>query len=262
VNCRNGRKPALRNWHDSCITELSIKKAILKLSRKGHIRMCVAYRIATAAACTAVVFSSAVGTAEANLLSDPGFESGVEVVGGIGGWDTFGAAFSTDVAHAGSNSMKMTARNSVPGAFQQVSANPGEVYTMTGFGYTPATLVASTTQTPFGGIQFTFFNAGGTDLGTVETGLGVAAGDFALDPGSPAGVWLPLSVTATAPLGTSYMHAFTIFINFTGSAQGIYVDDLVLNLVTPQNQIPEPISVTLFGLSVAGLGLMRRRRAA
>jgi hypothetical protein len=194
--------------------------------------------------------------ASANLLADPGFESGTPVPGGIGGWEPFnGAAFSMAQAYSGIWSMEMITTNNVPGAFQVLPASPGDVFTLTGFGLAPVQLVAGPDQAAFGGIQFTFFDAAGTDLGTVETGPGLAAADFR-GPNEAAGdftpgVWEPLSVTATAPAGTVTVQAFPIYIDFSGNTQGIYVDDMAL--------VPEPTSLTLLGACGLVLIGMRRR---
>jgi hypothetical protein len=217
--------------------------------RKGS-RLSWLVIVAACAAAGLVLNSSA---AQANLLADPGFESGTPVAGGIGGWGPFdGAAFSMAQARSGSWSMEMIAFNSVPGAFQALPANPGDVFTLTGFGLAPVQLLGP--EPALGGIQFSFFDAVGTDLGTVETGPGVAAADFR-GVNQPAGdytpgVWEALSVTATAPVGTVTIQAFPIYIDFSGNTQGIYVDDMVL--------VPEPASLAL--LVFGGLFAMRRRR--
>ena len=86
----------------------------------------------------------------------------------------------------------------------------------------------------------------------------MAAGDFSIVPGTPADVWLPLSVTATAPAGTAVIHAFAIHIDFTGATHGIYFDDLDLTLAAEPKSIPEPgaVVLTLFG----PIGLLARKR--
>jgi hypothetical protein len=187
-------------------------------------------------------------------LLDPGFESGTEVAGGIGGWDAFGAAaFSMSFAHSGSRSMALIGRNVVSGAFQELPASPGEVYTLTGFGLVPQALTAGNS---FGGIQITFFNSVGTNLGTVETSPGNARGDFSMTPSSPTNVWIPLSVTATAPATTVAIQAFAIYIDFTGATQGIYADDLALTRAA----VPEPATLALMGLGAFGFAAVRRYR--
>jgi hypothetical protein len=204
------------------------------------------------AACAAVVCVLSPSTAQANLLADPGFESGTIVPGGIGGWEPFnGAAFSQAQAYSGSWSMELITMNNVPGAFQVLPASPGDVFTLTGYGLAPVQLAGP--EPAFGGIQFTFFDASGVDLGTVETGAGVAAADFR-GINQPAGdftpgVWEFLSVTATAPAGAVTVQAFPIYIDFSGNTQGIYVDDMVL--------VPEPAALAMLALGL--LTVIRRR---
>lgn len=190
--------------------------------------------------------------AVANLLTDPGFESGTPVPSGIGGWGPFnGAEFSTEQAFTGTYSMKLLGNNSVPGAFQALPASPGEVFTLTGYALAPQPLAGP--ADPFGGIQISFFDASGNDLGTVET-PGAAAADFrgVNNPAGEfvAGEWEFLSVTATAPANAVQIQAFPIYIDFSGNEQGIYVDDMTL--------VPEPASLTLLG--ACGLALLFRRR--
>jgi hypothetical protein len=190
--------------------------------------------------------------AMANLLTDPGFESGTPVPSGVGGWEPFnGAEFSTEQAFNGAYSMKLIANNSVPGAFQTLPATPGEAFTLTGYALAPVALAGP--EPAFGGIQVSFFDAGGNDLGTVET-PGAAAADFrgVNDPAGDfvTGEWEFLSVTATAPAGAVKIQAFPIYIDFSGNEQGIYVDDMTL--------VPEPASLTLLG--ACGLALFFRRR--
>jgi hypothetical protein len=79
--------------------------------------------------------------------------------------------------------MLMFTGSGVPGAFQQLAASPGEVYTLTGFGLTPEALVASG-AVPYGGIQISYFSAALVNLGTVETGVGAAKGDFSITVGT------------------------------------------------------------------------------
>lgn len=212
------------------------------------------------AACAAASMALAPTPTLANLLADPGFESGTPVVGGIGGWDVFnGAAFSMAQAHSGDWSIDLTASNSVPGAYQVLPASPGQVYTLTGWALAP---VALANGTAFGGIQISYFDGGGTDLGTVETGPGVAASDFRgvgqASGNFVAGVWEPLSVTATAPAGTATLQAFPILIDFGALTEGIFVDDMSVTLV------PEPSSIALLLVGMAcwaGLTRRRERRA-
>lgn len=192
-----------------------------------------------------------------NLLSDPGFESNTPgAAGGIGGWEFFnGAEFSTEIVRTGTYSGKFYTKDNVPGAFEALPAAPGEVYTLTGWGYMPVALESGTV---FGGIQISYFDDAGTDLGTVEAGPGTASADFQMFPGQPVGEWIPMSITATAPAGTTKIQPFGIFIEFGSTAvdpQGFYLDDMSLVLV------PEPSTFAfLGGLLALGFVIYRKRK--
>jgi hypothetical protein len=193
-----------------------------------------------------------------NILIDPGAElqtSTPNPATAYGqGWALFnGAGFSMDVARTGSWSIKNAGGGgfSVPGDYQQFAASPGEAWTMTGFALTPATILAGT---DFGQLQITFTsgpNGTGANLGTVETSPGNALGSNHIDPTSPAGTWLPLSVTAHAPAGTQSVQLYTIVIDQNKTS--VYFDDLGASAT------PEPCSLVLSGLGLVGLLALRRR---
>jgi hypothetical protein len=206
--------------------------------------------------------------ASANLLTDPGFESGgtPAVTGGIGGWTAFGGAgFSQAQAHTGSWSMNapyVAPAYSVPGAYQIVPAVAGDTYTMTGWVYTPNTLVSGSNdfailqmswyQTPTGGAA-----AGPTGGQTVGTDVGTPGGT---PPAStvalPPGTWTYATVTGVAPSGTEGVGAYLLNINADSNAN-FFFDDITL---VDDSVTPEPTTVALLGL--AGLpALIRRRRA-
>ena len=77
--------------------------------------------------------------------------------------------------------------------------------------------------------------AEGNDLGTVETQGDdddtKAKTSNEITSRAPAGEWIRLDTgIATAPEGTAVIHAFTLYVDYSGSntSQGVYFDDLVL----------------------------------
>jgi len=189
----------------------------------------------------------------ANLLVDPGSEGAVTspTSNGIGGWSFFnGAGFSTDFAHSGTNANKLAGPGgfSVPGAFQQVPASPGQVFTMTGFGLQPT--VPAVNANTWGALQISFFNSSGVDIGTVETGGSGAKVGNKVDSSSAAGVWIPLSVTATAPAGTASVEAFDLVLDATATT--VYFDD--------QTLVPEPSTVAMALTGLLGLVAFAKKR--
>jgi hypothetical protein len=199
-----------------------------------------------------VASSSASG---ANILVDPSFE--LQTPPGSGGWSLFnGAAFSTDVAHTGTHSMKDFTANNVPGSFEQFPAAPGQQWEVTGFGLTPAVLVGNP---GFGIVQFSFFDAANNNLGTVETGAGNAKTSAQVNSASPLNQWIALDTgIATAPANTAFVQAFTIVVDFNSppAGEGVYFDDLTLQ------QVPEPASLGVLMVGAFGILGRPRRRVA
>src|SRR5439155_15174815 len=97
-------------------------------------------------------------------------------------------------------------------------------------------------------------NGTGTNLGTVETSPGNALVGNKIDSSSPTGVWIPLTVTATAPAGAQSVQAFDLVLDAT--AINVYFDDHDLEVV------PEPSSIALALTGLLGLvafGWKKRR---
>jgi hypothetical protein len=120
---------------------------------------------------------------------------------------------------------------SVPGTYEQLPAAPGEKWNLTGFGLTPSALLGNPA---FGLVQVTFFDVSGNNLGTVETaGSGTLAKvSNYVDGSSTPGQWIFLNTgIATAPAETAYIQAFTLYVDFSGYVQGVYFDDLDLQVL-------------------------------
>jgi hypothetical protein len=164
-----------------------------------------------------------------NVLIDPGFE--LQTPASAGGWFSFGGVFSTDFARTGNWSMLDVGFFSVPGTFEQFPAAPGSQWRMTGYGLTPFPILGSPA---FGIVQVTFFDIFGNNLGTVETaGTGTPAKTSnEVDGSATPGQWIFLDTgIATAPAGTAYIQAFTLYVDFSGNVQGVYFDDLTLQVL-------------------------------
>lgn len=176
-----------------------------------------------------------------NPLKDPSFE--LRLPPEQGGWMLFDESmFSRDQARTGSQSMFNWgfSRNvpyppyllgSVSGSFQEFPAMPDSQWRLTGYAVAPVALRGAPA---FGVVQISFFDAEGKDLGTVETASDKgpqAKISNKLTAAAAAGQWVMLDTgIVTAPAGTAMIHAFTLFVDYSGSnrSQGVYFDDLTL----------------------------------
>ena len=174
-------------------------------------------------------------------LKDTSFE--LQTAADDGGWRLFEISlFSKNHARSGSRSMfnggfsrtvpfQATFVGNASGAYQEFPAMAGSRWRLTGYALTPSTLEGTTA---FGVLQVSFFDANGKDLGTVETAGGTtkAKTSAQVNRDSLVGEWIFLDTgVATAPEGTATIHAFTLFVDFSGSdrTQGVYFDDLSLS---------------------------------
>lgn len=176
-----------------------------------------------------------------NLLKDASFE--LRLSAEQGGWILFDESrFSQREARGGQQSMfNWGFSRTLPsppflggtasGSYQAFPAAPGSRWRLTGFGLTPAALRGTPA---FGIVQLSFFDAEGEDLGTVETvgsNTPLAKTSNQVNKNSPVDEWVFLDTgIATAPTGTVTVHAFTLYVDYSGSeiSQGVYFDDLKL----------------------------------
>jgi hypothetical protein len=221
-----------------------------------------------AALAAAGVFTLAAGQSSRaqNLLADPGFELGLTAPNpnpnGLTGWANFnGAAFlNTPLSHSGQYVLDTPDNGggySVPGTYQDFAASAGEVFTLSGWVYTPNALVAN--DNDFAILQLSFFTGSPPNNYAGGTGVGAAVGVNVGDPNGgggvalPQGVWTFASVSATAGAGTQSMGAYLLDINADANAD-FYFDDMSLQVV------PEPTTLALAGLGGLSLLWSRCRR--
>ena len=178
---------------------------------------------------------------DTNPLKDASFE--LKLAPAQGGWILFDESlFSPNEARSGSQSMFNGGFSrtvgyppfflgSVSGSYQEFPADPGSRWRLTGFGGAPTALEGTPA---FGIVQLSFFDAGGDDLGTVETiGNTTARAKTSneVNNQTPVGEWTFLDTgIATAPADTATVQAFTLYVDFSSSntSQGVYFDDLSL----------------------------------
>jgi hypothetical protein len=167
------------------------------------------------------------------------------VANGAGGWSTVaGASFTRNYRHSGSWGMSCfyNPTYQIGLSFQTLPAEPGVVYSLTGWGLVPQPLSIAPSV---GTLLVDFQDADGSRVGGESL--------LFLNGASPANTWIQGTLTATAPPGTS---SLTVVAALYGSIPGgaVYYDDL--SLVA----IPEPSSFALLILAtVAGWGIRRRR---
>ena len=176
-----------------------------------------------------------------NALKDAGFE--LQLPANEGGWVLFDESFfASSEKRNGSKSMFNGGFSRtvayppffvgvVSGSYQELPADPGSQWRLTGYGLTRTALEGTPA---FGIVQVSFFDAEGKDLGTVETAESdgpKAKTSNEVNNKTPVDEWVFLDTgIATAPEGTATIQAFTLYVDYSGSniSQGVFFDDLSL----------------------------------
>ena len=208
------------------------------------------------------------GSAQANLLADPGFDLVDATVNDSAptGWSTFNGAVATNPASGATSPVADSPDNSLKlfnsgGAFQIINnVAPGTLFDASGVGMNfSGDPLLTTTETL---LQVVFRNAGGQYAGTA------ANGNFALNfnvfesnritSNTTSDVWTLMDFTGGAPIlapdDTAYLEFFVLQVNNAGGAG--FIDSVSLTAV------PVPAAVWLFGSGLIGLvGVARRRKA-
>ena len=198
--------------------------------------------LCTALVSTLLVFPPQSALADnSNPLKDASFE--LQLPPDEGGWTLFEESrFSPNEARSGGQSMLNAGLSrtvafppffvgSVSGSYQEFPADPGSRWRLTGYGAAPTALQGTPA---FGVVQVSFFDAGGKDIGTVETAGNATARaktSNEVNSQSPVGEWIFQDTgIVTAPADTATVQAFTLYVDYSGTntAQGIYFDDLNL----------------------------------
>lgn len=136
--------------------------------------------------------------------------------------------------------------------YQDVPGTPGLLYTLTGWAGTEVNMLGN----PYFAIDF--LDVGNAVISSAVLDL-IAAGLYA-DNGEPFD-YKQYSVNGVAPAGTATVRARVTLTNAIGNplggGQAFVVDDFELT----DGTVPEPATVLLTGAGLAGLFLLRRRRA-
>lgn len=186
-----------------------------------------------------LVLTGASQVAAQNLILNPGFETDAAVgqepiVGFATDWtqlfNNAATVSSPDIVRTGIGSLKLEGGGGfgVPGAFQSMPANPGEIWDLQGYMYIPTALPADIT---FGLLKIVF-NDGSADLPPGEILIGQPGP--AANPGieslpfansaAPVGEWVFTQARGVAPAGTVSVSLFALFVD--QSAGTVYFDDL------------------------------------
>jgi hypothetical protein len=91
-------------------------------------------------------------------------------------------------------------------------------------------------------------NATGNLLGTID----LAALGTGPSPGNPFSNWA---------VGSLAFNGLARSINFGGTVNQVGYDNITFGSIDPNTQVPEPATLALLGLGLAGLGFGRRRKA-
>lgn len=189
----------------------------------------------------------AAGGAHANVLTNPGFETG------LAGWNTFGNVFAETVTpRTGAGDAKMFGNFSggfnVSGMFQSFPASPGQLWSLDAyFRHNTGDNLTGAGAPDFNWVvmKFEFRDAGDSVVGFAES--------IVLDGTSPTDVWLdPSPISSVAPANTASVWAFFLYLQPAFDGGAVLIDDAQF--------IPSPHGAAV--LALGALAAWRRRRPA
>ena len=183
--------------------------------------------------------------AEANLLSNPGFENGLT------DWQ-FTEGVSTrsgdPIAHEGSNYI-FAADNHQFSLWQTID--------LLSAGFTTTAIDTGTTDLIFGGWQSGW---NGHDIGQISISLFgpdmTQIGGTELSPFTSSKNWEEQSGTTALLSGTRFIRYEIVGIRGYGANNDAYLDDAYLNA----SNVPVPASIYLFGSALLGLASLKRKK--
>jgi hypothetical protein len=202
-----------------------------------------------------MVLCAALPSRAANVLINPGFETGTAVgngdVGGAPGWSAFGNTFNvsspnpTPVGpHSGTGAEKEFGTfPGVSGVFQTFPTTPGSAWSLSGFGLNASSDAMQADN--FGTLKISFQDAGNNEL------LGIDSNH--ITNATPQDQWIAMIANGVAPAGTNHVNLFALFVQPATNGGSALFDDL------SGSAVPEPATLGLVGIVMICYTLVRRR---
>lgn len=192
--------------------------------------------------------------ASANVLANPGFESGLT------GWFPFGNAFAEAsnppaiVPHSGNGVAKMFGNFSggfnVTGLFQEFATTPGTAWTMSCFSRHfsgDAMVGGGAPNSNWAVMKLAFFDASNVEIGSAAVERTILNGTF------PTDTWINNApITGNAPVGAVKVQAFLLYLQPQFDGGAAQFDDVDL--------VSSPVPAPGVGLVLGAAGVMVRRR--